>query len=199
MMKNKLESPININDNETRLTDEKINFKHKSTLFKLNIDNRNLQITPIHFGNRLILKTNTYELQNIHFHTPSEHAVGGNFYALEGHLVYQDKQSGLLVAGIFIEPGQSNHFLQALFMNQEKNIEQCSLNPNQLMPNTQTHYTYTGSLTTPPYTENVIWVVMKTPTQASAEQIDFFKSRITDFNARSVQPLNHRPVFKTTD
>ena len=61
---------------------------------------------------------------------------------------------------------------------------------------TASYYTYEGSLTTPPCTENVTWVLLKTPAAMSAAQFGAFRSILgNDF--RPIQDLNGRIVRVT--
>ena len=68
-----------------------------------------------------------------------------------------------------------------------------SLDLSQLLPGDRRYFTYMGSLTTPPCTEDVLWVVMKTPVQATAEQLNLF-SRMYPMNARPIQASAGRVI-----
>ena len=63
----------------------------------------------------------------------------------------------------------------------------------RLLPESRAYYTYMGSLTTPPCTEDVLWMVFKQPMPVSAEQVGIF-SRLYRNNARPIQPSNNRLV-----
>ena len=64
---------------------------------------------------------------------------------------------------------------------------------NRMLPEDRRYYTYMGSLTTPPCSEGVLWIVMKQPVQASQEQIDLF-GRLYPMNARPVQAAAGRLI-----
>ncbi len=64
------------------------------------------------------------------------------------------------------------------------------MNVDDLLPHITKSYRYDGSLTTPPCSEGVKWIVMQSPIQLSAAQIKKFTSLITA-NNRPVQPLHH--------
>ena len=64
---------------------------------------------------------------------------------------------------------------------------------NTLLPTSRNYYTYMGSLTTPPCSEGVLWLVMKQPVQVSPEQINIF-SRLYRNNARPIQPSSGRLI-----
>ncbi|XP_054734169.1 carbonic anhydrase 3 [Anastrepha obliqua] len=65
----------------------------------------------------------------------------------------------------------------------------------------QDYYTYIGSLTTPPCSEDVTWIDFQTPISISAKQIEHFRRLYTHgnkpltHNFRPLQPLNDRTVF----
>jgi len=65
-----------------------------------------------------------------------------------------------------------------------------------LLPANRDYYRYNGSLTTPPCTEGVRWVVMKQPMTISKEQLEAFKTTLGFDNNRPVQPVNARPVLR---
>lgn len=146
-----------------------------------------------------------HQFAQFHFHAPAEHTINDKRYPLEMHLVHKEKGSdNLAVLGIFIEEGaKENEFLEKVFANipDEKKSEivtEVSLNLSDYIPPAQEHYTYTGSLTTPPCTVGVDWIVFRAPIQASKEQISKF-STVYSNNARPVQELNNRKVLKTMD
>jgi len=70
------------------------------------------------------------------------------------------------------------------------------VNISSLLPENRAYYTYMGSLTTPPCTENVLWMVIKQPVRVSQEQIAIF-ARLYRNNTRPVQPSNNRLVKET--
>jgi carbonic anhydrase len=64
---------------------------------------------------------------------------------------------------------------------------------NELLHKDKRYYQFMGSLTTPPCTEGVLWLVLKQPTPVSQAQIRLF-SQLFPNNARPVQPVNGRAV-----
>ena len=143
-----------------------------------------------------------YQFRQFHFHAPSEHTVNGKAYPLEMHLVHQEAGTGnLAVIGVFIEEGSGNDFLEGVFSrvpSEEKTEEQTDLtiNLSDFIPPEQSYYTYLGSLTTPPCTVGVNWILFDEPIQASAEQIAQFGESYQN-TARPVQPLDNRRVYTT--
>ena len=146
-----------------------------------------------------------YQFRQFHFHYPSEHTIDGKQYPMEMHLVHQEEgTSNLAVLGIFLEEAQnSNEFLQKVLAEIPEEKEQevttdVQVDLSDYIPPSQVHYTYIGSLTTPPCTVGVDWIVFSEPIQASREQLDMFSSRYSN-NARPPQPLNNRRVLKSME
>ena len=159
-------------------------------------------------GNNNFVNVNgeEFELINIHFHTGSEHAVNGELSALEMHIVHGNETGGLKVLGIFIEEGEFNPTLAPIFdtINSElatngelpDRLEFSeSLEIAELLPD-YSGWFYNGSLTTPPFSENVNWFVFEEPIEVSSEQIDiyqnFLASANVESNNRDLQPVNGR-------
>jgi carbonic anhydrase len=148
-------------------------------------------------GNVLRLNGERYTLRQFHFHQPSEHHVEGKGYAMELHLVHQGPVGQVVVVAVLMEEGSENHVLARFWTRLPKRVGEEStvvgLNAADLLP-TQTHYyTYEGSLTTPPCTEGVRWIVLKEPVQVSPEQATQF-GVIVGHDARPLQLLHEREV-----
>lgn len=140
----------------------------------------------------------TYELVNVHWHTPSEHRLDGVRYPLEQHLVHRAADGRLLVVGVFWRVGPANAELGRIFAALPAECgpatEVAHVDLDRLVPRHSRTYRYPGSLTTAPYTEGVSWVVMDQPMTASAAQLHRMRSLFPEGNARDVQPLNGRVV-----
>ncbi len=142
-------------------------------------------------GDTLTYDGTSYELLQFHIHTPSEHTVEGDDYPAEIHLVHQAGNQQLAVLGIFVEEGEEAHpALEGWIQGRDTTL---SVNPGRFLPDQQSYYTYEGSLTTPPCSEIVRWVVMDQPIQASEGQLETLRAK-HDGNARPVQPLNDRQL-----
>ena len=140
------------------------------------------------------------ELKQFHFHSPSEHTVDGNSFAMEMHFVHIDENGAILVVGVLIDEGDENPVLKQLWSFMPENAGETSeqaigIEETNLLPPTREYFTYGGSLTTPPCSEGVKWVVLKTPIEASAEQIVAFKKRMGPITNRPVQPHNARLIL----
>jgi len=139
----------------------------------------------------------TYQLLQFHLHTHSEHLINGEAAALELHLVHQDQQGNLAVVGVMIENGAINNDLQTVFasmpLQEGVNTANGTINASSFLPANRSYYGYQGSLTTPPCSQNVKWIVLKNPITASQAQIDAF-TNIFQVNARPVQNVNGRTI-----
>ena len=148
-------------------------------------------------GDTLTIGETPYELIQFHFHAPSEHTVRGKHYPMEVHFVHKSPSGALAVVGVFIEQGAHNKAFDPIWANLpkqkgvESHFEHVSVDVDSLLPRSHQSYRYDGSLTTPPCSEVVKWIVMKSPIQLSKEQIKTFTSIIKG-NNRPVQPLYHR-------
>lgn len=151
-------------------------------------------------GDELVIANDTYDLVQYHFHSPSEHTVQGRQYPMEMHLVHKAESGGLAVIGVFVEAGPHNAAFDPIWSNlpTQKGVEthypQVNVDVDRLLPANRVSYRYDGSLTTPPCSEGVRWIVMATPIQLSAQQIKAFTDIIHD-NNRPTQSLEGRPIL----
>lgn len=143
-----------------------------------------------------------FELLQYHFHTPSEHHKEGFAYPMEMHLVHKDGDGNLAVLGILFQEGEENPYLNGLLkrlpkvMGKQEIHNDLKLNPAHFIPPNPEFYKYSGSLTTPPCSEGVYWMVFKHPIEASAEQIQQMNELMGE-NARPVQPKFARSILKS--
>ncbi len=141
--------------------------------------------------NTLTLDGVVYELKQFHFHTASEHRVAGRGFDMELHLVHAAADGSNAVIGVFLKRGRSSGALAPIFeaLPDDLNVHHplaAPFDPAAFLPRFRDHYRYVGSLTTPPCTEGVQWVVMSEPVTVSDEDMAQFAERI-HFNARPVQ------------
>ena len=150
-------------------------------------------------GDELAIGNEKFELLQYHFHGPSEHTIGGKHYPMEMHMVHKSADGKLAVVGVMIEEGRHNAAFDPVWSNLPKtrsteyHLEHVKVDVNRLLPSRKTTYRYDGSLTTPPCSEGVKWIIMTTPIQLSAMQVSAFRAILTG-NNRPVQPLNGRLV-----
>jgi carbonic anhydrase len=145
-----------------------------------------------------------YRLRQFHFHTPSEHQIAGASYPLEVHFVHASATGELAVLGMLFREGAANPVLEQILLNApaeegENHVEGASIEPRTLLPRSLAYRAYAGSLTTPPCSEGVRWIVLQGMMEASAEQIDALRETLEHvaeypLNARPVQSLNGRSV-----
>ncbi|MCA0171344.1 carbonic anhydrase [Bacillus sp. RAR_GA_16] len=195
------QSPINIDVSTVELNDdlEALDLTYQSTPFSLENNGHTIQLTDPTGENSIEVQGEEYTLQQLHFHTPSENSLNGNHFEMEGHLVHQNEAGELAVLAFLIEEGKNNSVLAEAFSNMpsENNKEELASNVklDLLLPEDMSTFHYSGSLTTPPCSEGVRWVVLEEPIQLSEQQIKTFSEHFPHGNAREPQPLNKREVY----
>lgn len=152
-------------------------------------------------GSSLNIDGKRYDLLQFHFHTPSEHTIEGKTYPMELHLVHQATDKSLAVIGVMSVEGAPNAVLGRFWERLPKAAGEIdtsvSIDVKDLLPRAADDYfTYSGSLTTPPCTESVRWIVLKQPVQMSKAQILTFRSVFPN-NARPIQPLGSRFILSS--
>lgn len=158
-----------------------------------------VQTKPNH-SSTLMLGDVPYKLLQFHFHTPSEHAREGQRYAMEVHLVHKSADGNLAVVGVLLKRGSENPTLGKVLKNVSGDINKIkiaqgiTINAADLLPHDHQVFHYSGSLTTPPCSENVNWFVMKTPVEVSDAQVKQFEEMIGE-NARPLQSMHWRSML----
>lgn len=195
----KRQSPIDIEASKPDKDLKPLQFKYSASLATLQNNGHTIQV-DFPPGNWLAMNGERYDLLQFHFHVPSEHRIQGSQNAMEVHLVHKNAHDELAVVGVmFMEGGESN-VLKPLWSQMPKGKKKLEkplrFDPAQLLPKARGYTTYAGSLTTPPCSEGVTWVVMTSPVSASAAQVDKFVD-VVGFNARPVQATFGREVTRT--
>ena len=153
-------------------------------------------------GNRITLGGKNFELLQFHFHHPSEHAVKGQRYLMETHFVHRNEKGEFVVLGVLMQEGKKNDMLQLILESMpaiagpEHTIDNVNIDMVQLLPVDQSAYQYFGSLTTPPCSELVRWIVFQQPIEISKQQAEEF-GKVFPSNARPLQPLNRRFLLQS--
>jgi len=152
-------------------------------------------------GNSIILDSQSFELKQFHFHAPSENRINGKSYPLELHFVHVNKKGKLAIVAVMFSEGKENTeiikaWLKMPIKKGDKNILTKVIDPKKLLPTVSNYYRFNGSLTTPPCSEGVRWIVMKKPLTASKKQIKDFTDVIGHPNNRPIQLLNARLVLQ---
>jgi carbonic anhydrase len=152
--------------------------------------------------NTLTLNGVVYTSSHYHFHTLSEHAIGGERGVMELHVVFVNPAGKIAVVGVLFRIGHKNAFLNELTSaglpqhTGDTVRSETEVNIADGLTNTSRYYTYMGSLTTPPCTEGVTWFVLKDEAQMSTTQFKAFENILgNDF--RPLQSVNDRPVYAT--
>jgi carbonic anhydrase len=192
------QSPINITMPRHATMQEQLAFRYQSASVHT-LDNGHTIQVNVPSGNELRLNGRAYRLKQFHFHEPSEHHVDGRTYPMELHLVHQDVNRHVIVIAVLVETGLPNQPLAKLWtMLPRKEGQQGAehaFNPRDLLPSSTHYFSYHGSLTTPPCTEGVQWIILRDTITMSAEQIAQFVS-VIGHNARPIQSLHSRKVSK---
>lgn len=192
----KRQSPIDIRDS-INVDLEQIRFDYKPTLFRI-IDTGHTVEVHVGEGSTISVMGKQYELVQLHFHRPSEERINGRVYDMSVHLVHRNLEGQLAYLAVLLEKGSEHPLVQTLWNNLplevgQELVPEVSIDLNSLLPENRTYWTYMGSLTTPPCSENVLWLVLKQPLQVSPEQIAIF-SRLYRNNVRPLQPANNRLI-----
>ncbi len=154
-------------------------------------------------GSSVTIEGKTFQLKQFHFHIPSENHIEGKSFAMEAHFVHLNEQGDIAVIGVMFNLGKENPAIAKLWSkmpfehDEKKSIEFSSDEMKSLIPSTKEYYRFNGSLTTPPCSEGVTWLVISAPLELSQEQIDLFtKAMGGHANNRPIQPTNARPVLQ---
>src|SRR5262245_24554635 len=154
-------------------------------------------------GSSIEVGGKTYNLKQFHFHTPSEHTMDTQPTDMELHLVHQSDDGQLAVVGVMLKRGAENSAYAPVFDNlpaqegEPTPVSGVTVNARDLLPHERTYYRYNSSLTTPPCTEGVQWLLMNTPVELSEAQVTAFQQIIHN-NARPIQPMNDRTFLLTS-
>jgi carbonic anhydrase len=150
-------------------------------------------------GSYMTVGGKKYVLKQFHFHHPSEEKINGKSYQMTVHFVHADEDGKLAVVAVLLKKGEDNPLVHELWkdMPQQKEKEELlsnvQIDADRLLPADHSYYTFAGSLTTPPCSEDVTWFVMKHPVTVSSAEISQF-AKLYRNDARPTQPLNDRVV-----
>ena len=190
------QSPIDIRDG-IRLQLDPVQFDYKPSAFRV-VDNGHTVQVNLAAGNSIEVMGRRYELLQFHFHRPSEERVDGRQFDMVAHLVHKDIEGRLAVVAVLLDRGSAQPLVQTVWNNLplekgDEVVARGTIDLNALLPSERNYFTYMGSLTTPPCSEGVLWMVMKQPVPISAEQISIF-ARLYPMNARPVQSASGRLI-----
>lgn len=193
------QSPVNLaNFTEAELAPVKFNYQAGGT--EVVNDGHTIKVAYA-AGSSVRLEGRAFQLKWFHFHAPSENQVEGESFPMEGHLVHADADGNLAIVAVMFTEGEANKALGQAWaeMPQRAGEKRTLAEPVAaagLLPADRSYYRFNGSLTTPPCTEGVRWLVMKRPVSASAEQIAKFARTIGHPNNRPIQPTGARLLLQ---
>jgi carbonic anhydrase len=180
---------------------ESIAFDYKAVPMEIVNNGHTVQVNYAP-GSKIVVDGIRFELKQFHFHNPSENRIDGKAYAMEGHLVHADVDGNLAVVAVMFEDGAQNEVLSRIWKHMPKEagkkviVEGETVSAEALLPSNKEYYRFNGSLTTPPCTEGVRWLVLKNTASVSKKQVAEFHGVMHHDNNRPVQKVNARPVLK---
>ncbi|MGH7250295.1 MAG: carbonic anhydrase [Nitrospiraceae bacterium] len=190
------QSPIEIRMAHHGVTPQALVFDYQPAPVQLVNTGHTIQVN-VRAGSVLRLNGQSYALRQFHFHAPSEHHIEGVVYAMELHLVHQNARGHVAVVAVLMQSGSEQSVVAQFWDRLPRQaggvITDVRLNAKVLLPTSSHHYAYEGSLTTPPCTEGVRWIVLKEPIQVSPGQVEQFRNIIGD-DARPTQPVKARTI-----
>lgn len=196
------QSPINIIDvnakNNAELSALDIHYSDKVKIHEVTNNGHSIQYN-FEKGDYIKVEGQQYDLKQIHFHEASEHTIDGVRYPLEIHMVHTGDNQEIVVLSVLVKEGENSEpftFLEQFLpvkKGETKAIDK-NFDLNLNFPKDKSYYTYKGSLTTPPCTENVTWFVFQQPITVAIDQVKLLQDLMPINNYRNEQPLNGRVV-----
>ena len=195
----KRQSPINIEESDTlQGPAEAIAFNYSPSGATVLNNGHTIQV-DVSGDNRIVVRGSEYQLVQFHFHRPSEERINFQGFAMVAHLVHRNAEGQLAVVAVLLEAGAANPLIHKVWTympletNDRVRMPSGVVELAQLLPQDQRYYQFMGSLTTPPCSEGVLWMVLKQPVTVSNEQLRLF-AKLFPNNARPVQAVNGRAV-----
>src|SRR5215469_1636180 len=194
------QSPIDIR-NPQKAHLPPIHFDYKPSPLHI-IDNGHTIMVNYAPGSSISVGEKRYVLKQFHFHHPSEEQINGKNFAMVVHLVHASQEGKLAVVAVLLQPGEDNSLVRELWKHlpaekdKEERLDDVQIDVSRILPSDRSYYTFPGSLTTPPCSEDVTWFVLKNPITVSSKDIERF-SRLYPGNARPTQPLYDRTVLES--
>ena len=209
----KVEIP-DIFDNTVKGNLSPLLFEYRPFFLSLMDNGRTLEVIGAE-GNNITLNEKQYRLLGFNIHKPSKTAFNGERAEMSIQLVHQHFDGSKVIVEVMLSSSpklfeaakkswwdsapKENSLFQVLLnhvplvKNQVASPRDVAINPQQLLPEDRTYFTYMGSLTEPPCTEGVTWIVMKNPILVSAQQVHSF-GQIYNNNVRPLQIKGDRII-----
>jgi carbonic anhydrase len=194
------QSPVDIR-NAKKIELPAIRFDYKPSPLRI-IDNGHTIMVNYDNGSSILVDGKKYTLKQFHFHHPSEEKIDGKSFDMSVHLVHSDDEGKLAVVAVLLQQGADNALIRELWKHlpptkeTENRLDNVQIDVSHILPLDRDYYTFSGSLTTPPCSEDVSWFVLKHPTAVSPQEIERF-SQLYPNNARPTQPLYDRVVLES--
>ena len=195
------QSPIHIESKSAlRGPSDDLEFRYKPTAGSVVNNGHTFQV-DLAEGSELVARGEVYRLEHIQFHHPSEEKIDYKGFAMAAHLVHRSDTGRLAVVAVELDMGEPNAAVARAWRSlpldagDKSGMGAAGLDASELLPpeGKRKYFQFMGSLTTPPCTEEVLWLVLKTPMTVSSGQVDIF-TRFFPMNARPVQPVHGRLI-----
>ena len=194
------QSPIDIRDpQKANLPPLQLDYKPSPLHI---VDNGHTIMVNYSAGSSMSVGGKKYVLKQFHFHRPSEEKINGKSFDMTVHLVHADENGKLAVVAVLLQQGEDNALVRELWKDlpkekeKEELLDQIQIDVSQILPSSLGYYIFSGSLTTPPCSEDVTWYVLREPVTVSAGEIEQF-SHLYRNDARPTQPLYGRVVLES--
>jgi len=178
-----------------------LDFRYTAAPLKIADDGRTVRVR-FGKGQELRIGNQRYALQQFHFHTPGGDRIAGEEFPMVAHLLHKSSSGQLVGVAVLLRAGAENPFMARLLpfipakADGDHLVAGATIDARGLLPTERGYFRYVGSLTAPPCTEGVDWIVMKQPIEISAAQLAQYRRRFAD-NMRAAQPLNGRVVLES--
>lgn len=193
------QSPIDITGSKLDKSLPKLDFQYTPGEIDDIVDNGHSLQFDFKTGGKLLYGGKSYTLAQFHAHVESEHTIDGIRYPLELHFVHKADDGAILVIGVMVKEGELNSYFEKLSVfkslkKEEKMNTKIEFDPSKMFPAKKNYYRYAGSLTTPPCSEGVTWIVFKNPIYMTKEEIADIKQHLPKHNNRPIQSLSGRII-----
>jgi carbonic anhydrase len=193
------QSPIDLPDHAGRKSTGHPRITSSPTVGESVDTGHTIQLVPDGDASEVEWRGDEFALAQVHYHLPSEHTVEGRPMDAEFHFVHTTEDGRALVVAVLAEEGDVADEGWQPFVDgaAEPGTDDLPIDVAAMLPKDPTFEEYAGSLTTPPCSEGVQWVVYHEPVELSAEQIAVLKKAYDD-NARPIQPQGDRVTYEGT-
>ncbi|KAF8042652.1 hypothetical protein BT93_A1096 [Corymbia citriodora subsp. variegata] len=194
--KGEMQSPIDLSSKRVRVIPKTGEIERSYKPSNASVKNRGHDIRlrwDKDSAGSITINGTVYYLQQCHWHSPSEHTIDGIRYALELHMVHTSLEPNVTnstaVFGLLYKTGDADAFLD------ERQVG--VIDPRGIVMGGRSYFNYVGSLTVPPCSEGVIWIINNEINNVSMNQVRLLRKAVKDDsekNARPIQALNGREI-----